>query len=124
MGETLERILGGLLQRLSTEGLDIPLLNARTAETVGLLVITGDRGLCGGYNSNAIKKAEERIAELKAQGVKVELICVGNKGGRRTSRFLLCRRTRPCRAPLHIVCINDYLYPVGSHYHPAVALWP
>jgi len=95
--ETLERILGGLLQRLSTEGLDIPLLNARTAETVGLLVITGDRGLCGAYNSAAIKKAEGRIAELKAQGVKVELVCVGNKGIQYFKRRETpVRKTVPC----------------------------
>ena len=79
--ETLERILGGLLKRLSTEALDIPLLTARPAKTVGLVVITGDRGLCGSYNSAAIKKTESRIAELKSQGVAVELILVGNKGG-------------------------------------------
>ena len=78
--ETLERILGGLLQRLSTEALDIPLLQQREAKNVGLLVITGDRGLCGSYNSAAIKKTEGRIAELKAQGVEAELITVGNKG--------------------------------------------
>jgi len=78
--ETLERILGGLLQRLKTEALDIPLLETRTAEKVGLVVITGDRGLCGSYNAAAIKKTEQRIEELKAQGVDVELILVGNKG--------------------------------------------
>jgi F-type H+-transporting ATPase subunit gamma len=78
--ETLERILGGLLQRLKTEALDIPLLEQREAKTVGLVVITGDRGLCGGYNAQAIKKAEARIAELKAQGVATELVLVGNKG--------------------------------------------
>merc|ERR1719395_123669 len=69
--ETLERILGGLLQRLKTEALDIPLLESRVANKVGLVVITGDRGLCGSYNA----------AELKEQGVDVELILVGNKGG-------------------------------------------
>jgi len=79
--ETLERILGGLLQRLKTEALDIPLLETRTASKVGLVVITGDRGLCGSYNAAAIKKTEARIEELKEQGVDVELILVGNKGG-------------------------------------------
>jgi len=78
--ETLERILGGLLQRLKTEALDIPLLETRTATKVGLVVITGDRGLCGAYNAAAIKKAEARIAELKEQGVSPELILIGNKG--------------------------------------------
>jgi len=78
--ETLERILGGLLQRLKTEALDIPLLEQRDAKKVALISITGDRGLCGGYNAQAIKLTETRIKELKAQGVEVELICVGNKG--------------------------------------------
>merc|ERR1719389_1282407 len=78
--ETLERILGGLLQRLKTEALDIPLLEQREAKKVGLVSITGDRGLCGAYNSAAIKKTEARIAELKEQGVDCELILIGNKG--------------------------------------------
>jgi len=78
--ETLERILGGLLQRVKTEGLDLPLLEARTVKKVGLVSITGDRGLCGGYNAQAIKMTEERIATLKEQGIEVELICIGNKG--------------------------------------------
>jgi len=95
--ENLERILGGLLQRLSTDALDIPLLDTRPASKVGLLVITGDRGLCGSYNSAVIKKTEIRLAELKAQGVDVELITVGNKGiqyfGRRDTPI---RAKYPC----------------------------
>merc|ERR1719213_435607 len=95
--ETLERILGGLLQRLKTEALDIPLLETREATKVGLVCITGDRGLCGSYNSAAIKKTESRIAELKEQGVEVELITVGNKGiqyfGRRETPI---RAKYPC----------------------------
>ena len=41
--ETLERILGGLLQRVKTEGLDLPLLEARTVKKVGLASISGER---------------------------------------------------------------------------------
>merc|ERR1719454_2524169 len=78
--ETLERILGGLLARLKTEALDIPLLESRTATKVGLVVITSDRGLCGSYNAAAIKKAEKRIEELTAQDIGVELVLIGNKG--------------------------------------------
>merc|ERR1719359_75974 len=95
--ETLERILGGLLQRLKTEALDIPLLESRVASKIGLVVITGDRGLCGSYNAAAIKKTEARINELKAQGVEVELVTVGNKGssyfGRRDTPV---RKAVPC----------------------------
>merc|ERR1719171_1614488 len=78
--ENLERILGGLLQRVKTEGLDLPLLEARAVKKVGLVSITGDRGLCGGYNAQAIKMTEQRIAQLKEQGIEVELVCIGNKG--------------------------------------------
>lgn len=68
--ECLERILGNLMARLAMESLDIPLLVKREPKTVALLVVTGDRGLCGGYNSNIIKKTENRIKELTAQGIK------------------------------------------------------
>jgi F-type H+-transporting ATPase subunit gamma len=78
--ETLERILGGLLARLSTEALDIPLMETREAKNVAIVAVTGDRGLCGGYNAQMIKKTEARILELKDQGVGVELVTVGNKG--------------------------------------------
>jgi len=95
--ETLERILGGLLQRLSTEALDIPLLESRTAKKIGLVVITGDRGLCGAYNAAAIKKSEQRIAQLKEQDVEVELILVGNKGGTYfKKRATPVRKAIPC----------------------------
>jgi len=95
--ETLERILGGLLQRLKTEALDIPLLESRTATKIGLVVITGDRGLCGSYNAAAIKKAEARIAELKEQGVEVELVTIGNKGSTYfKKRVTPVRKAIPC----------------------------
>jgi F-type H+-transporting ATPase subunit gamma len=45
-----------------------------------MVVVTGDRGLCGGYNSAVLKKAEQRIKELGNQSVEVELIILGNKG--------------------------------------------
>ena len=63
--ETLERILGGLLQRLKMEALDIPLLETREAKKVGLVVITGDRGLCGGY---ARKFPRFRLASVLQSG--------------------------------------------------------
>jgi len=95
--ETLERILGGLLQRLKTEALDIPLLEARTATKIGLVVITGDRGLCGSYNAAAIKKTEARITELKEQGVEVELVLIGNKGSTYfKKRATPVRKAIPC----------------------------
>lgn len=95
--ENLEKILGGILQRLKTEFLDIPLLEKREVKKVGLLLITGDRGLCGSYNSAAIKKVESRMEELDAQGIEYELITVGNKG---TTYF----KRRPVEKRLALAC--------------------
>jgi F-type H+-transporting ATPase subunit gamma len=47
--------------------------------TITLLAVTGDRGLCGGYNANIIKRTEQRHAELTAQGYKVDLVLIGRK---------------------------------------------
>jgi len=78
--ETIQSIFGGLIKRLGTGNLELPLLTQREVKKVTLLSITGDRGLCGGYNSFIIKKTEKRYLELKAQGIEVDMILVGKKG--------------------------------------------
>ena len=77
--DRLAQVLFGLQSRIKFENADLPLLQKRTVKTVGLLVISADRGLCGGYNANAIKQAEQRIKELQAQGLEVRLSVVGRK---------------------------------------------
>lgn len=44
-----------------------------------LVVISSDRGLCGSYNTNAAKKAAERIRQLKNDGKNVKVLCWGKK---------------------------------------------
>jgi len=78
--ETLQSVFGGLINRLGGEAMDLPLLTQREINKVTLVCITGDRGLCGGYNSFMIKKAETRFNELKKQGVDVDMILIGKKG--------------------------------------------
>lgn len=78
--ETLQSVFGGLIQRLDGEALDLPLLTQREVKKVTLCVITGDRGLCGGYNAYMIRKSEARYKELKSQGVEVDMVLVGKKG--------------------------------------------
>jgi len=56
-----------------------PLLEQRDLETMGLLIVTSDRGLAGGYNSSVIRLAEHRVAELRTSGVDVRLYTVGKK---------------------------------------------
>lgn len=58
----------------------IPLLATRNKEeTILLVIISSDRGLCGAYNTNIIKATARRIDELQAQSKKVKLITVGRK---------------------------------------------
>lgn len=79
--ETLQSVFGGLIARLDGAAVaDLPLLTPREVKKVTLVVITGDRGLCGGYNSFMIKKAEARFNELKKSGVEVDMVLVGKKG--------------------------------------------
>lgn len=78
--ETLQSVFGGLIQRLDGEAIDLPLLTVRDVKKVTLTVITGDRGLCGGYNTFVIKKAEARCKELISAGVEVDMVLIGKKG--------------------------------------------
>lgn len=78
--ETLQSVFGGLIQRLGGESIDLPLLTQREVKKVTLAVVTGDRGLCGGYNSYMIKKAEARFKELTGQGIEVDMVLIGAKG--------------------------------------------
>ncbi len=51
-----------------------------TIQSVELVIITSDRGLCGSFNSNIIKLVERKIAEYEAEGKTVSIVCVGKKG--------------------------------------------
>jgi F-type H+-transporting ATPase subunit gamma len=77
--DRLARVLENLQSRMRFEDADAPLLEQRDVTTITLLSVTGDRGLCGGYNANIIKRTEQRYAELTGQGYKVDLVLIGRK---------------------------------------------
>ncbi|QVL53576.1 MAG: F0F1 ATP synthase subunit gamma [Cyanobium sp. M30B3] len=77
--DRLARVLENLQSRMRFEDVDAPLLEERPVQTITLLAVTGDRGLCGGYNANIIKRTEQRYAELTAQGYVVDLVLIGRK---------------------------------------------
>merc|ERR1712232_1427645 len=91
--ENLVKVLYGVNQCLQDEDVDSPLTSIRYVKSVLLVVITGDRGLCGGYNNYLIKKAVARISELTEIGVKCKILNVGGKGAtyfkRRASMYEL-----------------------------------
>ena len=77
--DKLARVLQNIQTRMQFETSDSPLLSKRKVQTISLVCITADRGLCGGYNNNIIKKVEIRYGELINQGYKPKLILVGKK---------------------------------------------
>jgi len=60
---------------------DFSLLTGKYQEKVHLLVLlSSDRGLCGGLNSSAVKFAKNRINYLTGVGKEIKIICIGKKG--------------------------------------------
>nr|XP_043636671.1 ATP synthase gamma chain, chloroplastic-like [Erigeron canadensis] len=78
--EALIDVLYSINEQLQSEDVDIPLTSIRPVKKVALVVIAGDRGLCGGFNNFVLRKAETRIAELKNLGLDYTVISVGKKG--------------------------------------------
>ena len=74
--------LSGLIQNISTSGesLDSPFFIQRSIKKILVVAITSNKGLCGGFNSNVIKEVS-RLIETKYVSKKVEIICIGKKGG-------------------------------------------
>lgn len=59
---------------------DVPLFQAREVKTVGIFVITSDRGLCGSYNSNLLAALRKKVDALQAEGKQVKFWVYGRKG--------------------------------------------
>jgi F-type H+-transporting ATPase subunit gamma len=51
-----------------------------SAKAAGFILVTTDKGLCGGLNTNVLRALTAKLRELEAQGVKAEAVAIGNKG--------------------------------------------
>ncbi|CAK8560748.1 unnamed protein product [Lathyrus sativus] len=78
--EAFAEVLQSINQQLQSDDVEVPLTAVRPVKNVALVVITGDRGLCGGFNNSVAKKAEDRVDELKKLGIGCVVISVGKKG--------------------------------------------
>jgi F-type H+-transporting ATPase subunit gamma len=56
------------------------LVSRDSVKRVGIIVVTTDKGLCGGLNTNALRLAMNKIKELETQGEEIEVCTIGNKG--------------------------------------------
>ena len=74
-----------------------PLLRRPTeVRRAALIVLTANRGLCGAFNTNLIREARARLAEMEQQGIDVELHVIGRKAVgyfRYVGRHMTAQRT-------------------------------
>ena len=75
------RIVMSHLAQVETEHKQLPILESReNIRRAGFILITTDKGLCGGLNANLLKRFLGQVQEYQQQGVEVEVICFGSKG--------------------------------------------
>jgi len=75
------RIVMSHLAQVETEHKQLSILESReNIRRAGFILITTDKGLCGGLNANLLKKFLGQVQEYRQQGVEVEVICFGSKG--------------------------------------------
>ncbi len=77
-GEKIRRVAGNLSHALTEY--KHPFLVTRDAANVGVILVTSDKGLCGGLNSNILRLAVVKMKELESRGIKFQATCIGNKG--------------------------------------------
>ncbi len=73
------RQIAGNLSRANPEYTH-PFMEANSAKTAGYVVVTTDKGLCGGLNTNVLRAVTNQLKEQQAQGVGAEVVAIGNKG--------------------------------------------
>jgi F-type H+-transporting ATPase subunit gamma len=77
-GEKIRRVAANLSHALTEY--KHPFLVNREQATIGVVLVTSDKGLCGGLNSNLLRLAVVKMKEFDAQGKKFQATCIGNKG--------------------------------------------
>jgi len=77
-GEKIRRVAGNLSHALTEYR--HPFLVNREQAAVGMILVTSDKGLCGGLNSNLLRLAVTKMKEFESKGNKIQATCIGNKG--------------------------------------------
>jgi len=79
--DKVEAVLSNLAGAASDGGQAPRLLSGTGVDQTHLLIVcTGERGLCGGFNTSIVRLARDRANALAAQGKTVKILCVGKKG--------------------------------------------
>jgi len=78
-GDKIRRVAGNLSHALTDYS--HPFLEKREdVKAVGLITVTSDKGLCGGLNTNVLRLALGKMKEWDAEGKKLQVTAIGNKG--------------------------------------------
>ena len=86
--EKMNNIILNLSRGISDKENAPKLLSGTGNDNVHLCIImTSDRGLCGGFNSNIIKKAKSYFSKILSEGKKLKIITVGSKGNDQLKRM-------------------------------------
>lgn len=72
-------VMNHLAKTSEYHGLSI-LESREEIKRVGFILITTDKGLCGGLNANLLKKFFAQVQEYQGKGVEVQVVCLGSKG--------------------------------------------
>ena len=72
-------VMNHLSQTQETHGIAL-LEEHREVRRAGFILITTDKGLCGGLNANVLKKFLAQVQEYQDQGIETEVVCLGSKG--------------------------------------------
>ena len=78
-GEKIRRVAANLSHALS-EYKHPFLMRRDPVQSVGLILVTSDKGLCGGLNSNILRMVVGKMKDLDNRGIKYQSTCIGNKG--------------------------------------------
>ena len=78
-GEKIRRVAAHLSHAL-TEYNHPFLVKREKVKTVGIVVVTSDKGLCGGLNSNVLRQVVAQSKVWESQGIALRASCIGNKG--------------------------------------------
>ena len=57
-----------------------PFMKANDAKAAGIIVVTTDKGLCGGMNTNVLRAVTGKLRDLQTAGVQAQAVAIGNKG--------------------------------------------
>ncbi|MBA4194019.1 MAG: F0F1 ATP synthase subunit gamma [Comamonadaceae bacterium] len=73
------RQIAGNLSKANPEYIH-PFMQPNDAKTAGFVVVTTDKGLCGGLNTNVLRAVTSELKALQAKGQDAQVVAIGNKG--------------------------------------------